>query len=161
MKRSRSIFIAAVTSLLLITGIESALAHVSVIPGSAPANAELSLKIHIPHGCGESATTRVRVQIPETVEFVSAPEKQGWELVVKNGSKASEAAWTGGPLPGHEQADFEISVKLPNLPGEKLYFKTIQECEEGMARWIEVPKDGEDGEAYKSPAPYITLTVPE
>lgn len=162
MQNPKHIFISTVISLLLTAGlVESTLAHVDVAPDSAPANAKLSLKIGIPHGCGDSATTRVRVQVPDGVEFISAPEKQGWELAVKNASNVAEVAWTGGPLPGHEKADFEIHVKLPNRPGEKLYFKTIQECEEGVARWIEIPKDGEDIANYEKPAPVLTLTAPE
>ena len=49
--------------------------------------------------------------------------------------------WTGKLL--DENFDqFGIHMKLPNKPNETLYFPTVQECESGVHRWIEIPAAG-------------------
>jgi uncharacterized protein YcnI len=37
-------------------------------------------------------------------------------------------------------------------PGEMLYFPTIQECQKGVHRWIEIPAEGKKADEYKEPA---------
>ena len=43
-------------------------------------------------------------------------------------------------------------------PNSMLYFPVVQECEQGVSRWIDIPKDGEaHGHGSKSPAPGVKL----
>ena len=48
-------------------------------------------------------------------------------------------------------------MKLPDKPGETLYFPTVQECEKGVHRWIEIPAAGKSRGDYKEPAPFLRL----
>ena len=41
--------------------------------------------------------------------------------------------------------------------GSILYFPTVQECEKGTERWIEIPAEGKDPESYEFPAPGVKL----
>jgi periplasmic copper chaperone A len=50
-----------------------------------------------------------------------------------------------------------MHMKLPNKPGETLYFPTVQECERGVHRWIEIPAAGRSRGDYKEPAPFLKL----
>lgn len=70
-----------------------------------------------------------------------------------------EVIWTGSKIPANEYDYFEIQVKLPDEAGRILYFKTIQICDEGDLRWIEIPEQGKTADDYESPAPSLTLTV--
>ena len=49
---------------------------------------------------------------------------------------------------------------IPQEPGQVVYFKTIQECDEGFNRWIEIPEEGQSPWDLRKPAPGLTLTEP-
>ena len=63
--------------------------------------------------------------------------------------------------------EFKLRAMLPDTPGKTLYFKTIQVCEQGDLRWIEVPKAGEPDFDFsdpknpvmkvKEPSPFVKL----
>ena len=44
-------------------------------------------------------------------------------------------------------------------PDTTLYFPVVQECEQGVSRWIDIPSAGQSGhgEGSKSPAPGLKL----
>jgi uncharacterized protein YcnI len=43
-------------------------------------------------------------------------------------------------------------------PNSMLYFPVVQECEQGVSRWIDIPKEGtEAGHGSKTPAPGVKL----
>jgi periplasmic copper chaperone A len=73
-----------------------------------------------------------------------------------------EVVWSGGKLADDNYDEFVISTFLAgNLkPNTMLYFPTVQECEQGVSRWIEIPAQGavDDGhEGGKWPAPGAKL----
>jgi uncharacterized protein YcnI len=49
-------------------------------------------------------------------------------------------------------------MKLPDRPGATLYFPVVQECREGVHRWIEIPAKGKRAEDLEEPAPALRLT---
>ena len=70
----------------------------------------------------------------------------------------SEVAWTGGSLADNEFDEFKIMMKLPDRPGATLYVPVVQECKEGVHRWIEIPDAGKPAKDLKEPAPALLLT---
>ena len=54
-----------------------------------------------------------------------------------------------------------LSVKLPDTAGKTLYFPTLQTCQQGQTDWSQIPKEGQDEESLKSPAPSVTVTEAE
>ena len=45
-------------------------------------------------------------------------------------------------------------------PNTTLYFPVVQECEQGVSRWIDIPKEGQSsggGHDSSSPAPGLKL----
>lgn len=151
-------------------------AHVTVAPEEAAADDYAYLQFSVPHGCDGSSTTRLRVQVPENVVSVTPQVNPGWSLETKSGPKEEtelhgetitegvrEITWTAenAPLPDEYLDVFGVSARMPAAPGETVYFPTIQECENGATRWIEVPAAGESPEELEEPAPALTLNEPD
>lgn len=159
----------AVTAVALIA-VPAAAAHIEIAPSTAAANSYTKLTLSVPHGCGESGTTSLRVQIPAGVTVT--PQVNGdWQITTKQGTLSepitvegetitegtTEVEWKGGPLPHDRYDEFGMSVHLPDKPGETLLFPVIQTCEQGETRWIEPTPAG--GEEPEHPAPAVTLTA--
>ena len=47
-------------------------------------------------------------------------------------------------------------MRMPNLPGDTLWFPVVQRCAQGETRWIQIPVEGEP--EPDEPAPGVTLT---
>lgn len=147
-----------------------AAAHVTVEPEEAAAGGYAYVELAVPHGCDGSATTELRVQIPENVPTVTPERVPDWDLSVKEGSKEatevhgetvtegiSEIRWKAqDPLPDGELTRFGISMLLPDEEGAKIELPAIQKCEKGETRWIQ-PTEGD--EEPEEPAPFVTLTA--
>jgi uncharacterized protein YcnI len=152
----------------------AAAAHVTANPTQAPAGGFAMISFRVPHGCDDSPTTKLTVRIPEGVVSVTPQAVPGWsvkttsgrlsEPVELHGETVTEGVktvtWTGGPLDPHQFVDFGISMALPDQPeGTMLYFPAIQECAEGVTRWIQIPVEGEA--EPEEPAPGVELTAAE
>jgi uncharacterized protein YcnI len=154
----------------------SASAHVTLENRQAAVGSYYKAVFAVPHGCAGSATTKIRVQIPEGVIAIKPMPKPGWNVeTVKgkyatvyelHGSKLSEGVkevvWSGGKLADDNYDEFVMASFLtPSLkPNSTLYFPVVQECEQGVNRWIDIPRDGQGGhDESKSPAPGLKLTT--
>jgi len=151
----------------------TALAHSTLETSQASPNSTYKGVLRVPHGCKGSDTTAVRVQIPDGVLDVKPMPKPGWRLEVRqggydhpqtlNGAKVDrgvrEISWSGGDLPDAYYDEFIFRAYLSSSlkAGDTLYFPTIQECKQGMTRWIE--KTDSDDES-SDPAPHLKLTAP-
>jgi periplasmic copper chaperone A len=137
-------------------------AHVVAIPGEGPANGFHYFQLEVGHGCEDSPTTGLSVRIPEGVGSVTPEEEPGWEVSTAGSEEdVSGVTWTatGEPLDPHHLALFGLSVQLPDGDvGEAVYFPTVQTCERGATRWIEIPAEGETEDDLESPAPAVVLT---
>ncbi len=165
----RSIGAAAAGAALLSSSL--AFGHVSLEGSEAPAGSYYKAVIRVPHGCDGSPTIRIRIRIPEGVVDVKPQPKPGWEVTTVTGKLAEpytnhgrtitegvrEVSWSGGRLDDAHYDEFVMRVKLPNRPGEVLYFPTVQECERGVHRWIEIPEAGRNADDYREPAPALRL----
>jgi uncharacterized protein YcnI len=152
-------------------------AHVTLETTEAPVGSTYKAVLRVGHGCeGGSATIAIRVQIPDGVIAVKPMPKPGWELTTKIEPYAQpvqyfedtltegvkEIAWTGGRLPDEWYDEFVFRARLPDEgAGTTLWFPVVQECEEGVHRWIEVPAEGKSADDYKEPAPGLALTPKE
>jgi len=104
---------------------------------------------------------------------VKPQPKPGWQLAITRvrlakpvdaghgnliSETVSEVSWSGGPLADEHFDEFRIVMKLPDRPGTTLYFPVVQDCREGVQRWIEIPDKGRPAGELKEPAPALTLT---
>ena len=153
-----------------------AAAHVTLEGKQAAVGSYYKAVFAVPHGCAGSATTRIRVQIPDGVIGVKPMPKAGWNVQSTTGKYATEyelhgrkltegvteVAWSGGKLPDENYDEFVMLTYLTDTlkPNTTLYFPVVQECEQGVSRWIEIPADGEGGHDHGSkwPAPGVKLT---
>ena len=155
--------------------VSPASAHVTLEKRQAPVGSYYKAVFAVPHGCAGSPTVKLRVQIPEGVIGIKPMPKPGWTLdMVKgkyateyelHGSKLSEGVkevvWSGGKLPDDHYDEFVMSTFLTGglKPNSTLYFPVVQECEQGVSRWIDIPAGGAGGQGHdsKTPAPGLKL----
>lgn len=164
--------LAALAALLLAA---PAPAHITIEPATSPADGFATLQFSVPHDCEGSPTRSVRVRIPDTVPYVKPLRHPLWRLEIKEGPKQrtelfgetitrgpSEVTWTTEqPLPNEQLDVLAMSVKLPATPGQTLNFPTIQQCVEGVHRWIQVPAEGQNPDDLEEPVPTVELTAAE
>ena len=168
--------VAAATGALTLALAGSAAAHITANPGEAPTDSYATLRFDVGHGCEESPTTEVRIKVPPSVPSATPAVHPLWDVATKEGKKdkvelhgetitrgVREVTYTAKqPLPPDRLDSLTLSVKLPaGEEGESVYFPTVQSCEKGQNRWIQIPAEGESAEELESPAPTVVLTAAE
>lgn len=146
----------------------AAQAHVVFTQPTATAGAHWAGALRVSHGCDGSATTSVRVEIPEGIVLARPRVPAGWTVVIERQPLAaplpaeggdvlteriSAITWTGR-LPDEQFEEFGLAAKLPAEPGS-LTFPVIQTCEQGIARWTDIVLTGAARPSH--PAPVLTL----
>jgi uncharacterized protein YcnI len=126
-------------------------AHVTLEYPAAPAGASYKATFKVGHGCGESATRQVVVDLPAGMTGAHPMPKAGWQVAVE----PTRVTWTAksreDTLPSAHYDEFVLVAKLPAEAGT-LYWPVRQVCEQGRSDWIEVPRDGQKFSDLKSPA---------
>jgi len=150
----------------------TASAHVTMLPNEATADSYFQTAFTASHGCDGKATVAIRVKVPDGVLAAKPQMKPGWTVEVKTRKLATpqpglhggtitdvvdEVSWRGGPLPDNLYDTFGLTMKLPNTPNAALYFPVVQECEQGVHRWIEIPAAGQKRDELREPAPMLRL----
>lgn len=168
--------VAAATGVLTLALAGTAGAHITANPGEAPSDSFATLDFSVGHGCEESPTTQVRIKVPPSVPSVTPAMHPLWDVATKEGKKdkvelhgetitrgVSEVTFTAKEPLAPDRLDLlTMSVKLPaGKEGESVYFPTIQRCEKGQTRWIQIPAEGESAEELEEPAPAVVLTAAE
>jgi uncharacterized protein YcnI len=156
--------------------LSAASAHVTLERQEAHAGAAYKAVLRVPHGCSGSPTTALRVRIPAGIIGVKPMPKPGWQLNIVTGKYpkpyslrgaqvtdgVTELAWSGGRLADAHYDEFvflaNIAQELP--AGQTIYFPVVQECEQGLHRWIEIPT-GKESHGHDAgdaePAPSLRL----
>lgn len=162
----------ALVAVVVGVGSTAADAHVTIRPNEAAAGSYVEAALNVPHGCDGSATVAVRVKIPNGVMSVKPQMKPGWSVEIKKRKLdapvaglhgktitevVDEVSWRGGPLPDHLYDSFGLQMKTPDGAGQTLYFPVVQECEQGVNRWIEIPAAGQSADKLHEPAPVLRL----
>jgi uncharacterized protein YcnI len=153
--------------------VTTAFAHVTLENQEAKAGGSYKAVFRVPHGCEGTATTTIRIKIPEGVIGVKPMPKAGWTLATtvakypkaydlyhrKVTEGVTEIVWSGGKLPDHWYDEFVFQGFLAaDLDTAKpVYFPVVQECEKGVHRWIEIPAAGKTASDHKEPAPALRL----
>jgi uncharacterized protein YcnI len=148
-------------------------AHITLENQEAPVGGSYKAVMRVPHGCDGSATTAIRVRIPDGFITVKPMPKPGWKLDTVNGkytrayslhgAKVSEGVtevrWSAGNLPDAFYDEFVFTGAIADEleSGKTLYFPVVQECEKGVHRWIEIRTNGDSHEETSEPAPALKL----
>lgn len=149
-------------------------AHVTITPSETAAGSYTVLTVSNGHGCEGSPTTGLTIQMPAEVYAVTPTrnplydvtktmEKLDEPITDAHGNEITERVGTvvytaRTPLPDGYRDAFELSLQLPDTPGETLVFPVVQTCQAGENAWVEVPADGQDPEELERPAPTVTIT---
>jgi uncharacterized protein YcnI len=157
-----------------LVAVPAAGAHVTVSPVEAAAGSYGFFEFTVPHGCDDSPTTKLTVKLPEGITSATPEVVPGWDVAktmrtldepveAGHGETIDEVvdtiSWTGGPLPIDQLTRFGLSVKLPEGAGTTLYFPTVQECESGETRWIQIPAEDGSEVDLDEPAPAVSLVA--
>ncbi len=160
----------------VLAGLSCASAHISLENQQAPVGASYKAVMRVPHGCDGTATTSLRIRMPEGFISVKPMPKPGWKLDTVTGkypkpytlgrAKVSEGvtevSWSSGKLPDafYDEFVFTGAIAEELKVGQTVYFPVVQECEKGVLRWIDIPAAGAPeghGEGDSTPAPGLRL----
>ena len=149
-------------------------AHVGMLaPDSVSRGQSFKAVIAVPHGCEGSATTAIKIHIPEGIIAVKPQPKAGWRISKSERAYAqaydyygtqlkqgvNELTWQGR-LGDDEYDEFVFKAYAAAIPAgtDKLYFKLEQQCENGRLLWTDVSGQKINGHAAAElGAPYIAV----
>lgn len=147
-----------------------AMAHIVLQVKEAQVAAAYRAVLVVGHGCGEEATTGVRVQVPEGFYNVKPLPKAGWTVETVTGpyeapflnhgteitEGVKEISWSGGSLPNDffDEFTFRGTFGSDLEAGSTFYFPVIQACGVLEDAWID--QSGKDDVEF--PAPSVTLS---
>ena len=152
----------------------AASAHVVLDYQAAPAGSSYRATFKIGHGCGESATRQVVVEIPRGVRGAHPMPKPGWQLAVERGplpqpetshgrtvtEDVVRVTWTARSredmLASAHYDEFVVVARLPQESGT-IFWPVRQVCEEGRLDWVEVPQPGQKLSDLKAPAALLEV----
>ena len=160
---------------LLGTTLIPASAHVGVKADTTAAGSTAMVSFGFGHGCGESPTTALAIQIPEEFSSVTPVWDAGWDIEIVNESLATPIAGSHGeevtervseviftaeePIENGIYGMVTLRLSLPeDAAGETIYFPVVQICEDGETGWIQIPGEGQDADELEEPAPGLTVT---
>jgi uncharacterized protein YcnI len=152
-------------------------AHITGDTDAVPAGAYTQVTFTVPHGCEESPTRQLAVQIPEGILNAAPQVLAGWDVETtmepldapvesshgeEQTERVGEITWTAQPgneLPAPFRQTFTVGFQAPEAEGERLFFKIVQSCVEGETAWIEETAEGD--EEPEHPAPFVDVVAPE
>jgi periplasmic copper chaperone A len=146
---------------LLLTGLlpSAAPAHNALTSHYGLAGYRQDIEMRVTHGCKGSPVNEVRISIPEGVLNVSVEDMPDWSIETRmrklskpvpgeGGNMISETVgeiiWktTRAPIPPMGRwRGFRFRANLPNTPDEILYFRSVNICEKGDDKYIDLPTE--------------------
>jgi uncharacterized protein YcnI len=160
-----------ILTLLVLAGallaVPAASAHVTLNPSEVPADSFSRFAVRVPTERPDADTTKVVLQLPEGLFFVSFQPKPGWKRTVtmeqldppvevfgeEQTERIATVTWEGGTIAPGEFDEFGLSAKVPNSAGQTLVFPAVQTYSSGeVVRWIGAADADE-------PAPRVSLTA--
>lgn len=161
---------------LFVAGATHASAHVTLETQQAAVGSGYKAILKVPHGCGGSSTVAIRIRVADGFVDVKPMPKAGWKLETKSAKYSktyslrsakmsegvTEITWSGGQLPDAHYDEFVFIGAISDdlKAGATIYFPVVQECEKGVARWIEIPSAGaahDHSNESSQPAPTLRL----
>jgi len=168
-----------------------ALAHNVLTSMYAPAGYTQDLEMRVTHGCKGSPVKEVRMQIPAEITRVTVGMARDWQVETKMKKLPKPIPGEGGNMitevveqitwknpksmiPAMDVFEgFKFRVTLPDTPGKILFFKTINVCEKGDDKYIDMPTEALSAStpglgdklwkfmsATPGPAPFLVLEKP-
>jgi periplasmic copper chaperone A len=157
--RARLIAGAALGTALVIAGPAAAFAHIHVTPSNSVAESTTTLTFDFSHGCDDSPTTALMIDIPEGVTNVVPVAAGGWSIeraIADNGTVTQVTYRAATPVESGLKGEVAMDVRFgADLADTNVAFPVTQECVTGSTAWTEIAADGE--EEPESPAPVVAV----
>lgn len=153
---------AAVAAGLVLVAPAAAEAHVGVTPDTVQADGSAVITFSFTHGCENSPTTALRITMPEGLSSVSPTADSSWDIAVEHADNGLVSAVTYTAvtaIPSELRGAASMAIRLGEDAPDTLAFPVEQQCEVGVAEWIEIAEDGADPHDLDSPAPMVTVTA--
>lgn len=143
---------AAITAALVAASVVAAApasAHVIAETATAPAGSYTVVTFSLLHGCEDSPTTSVTIELPEEILAVTPTAQWNWTIsetvvpatvpgtsITERTSEITFDAET--PLPSGQRATFDLWLGMPDgEPGDVVVFPAYQTCEDGATQdWV-------------------------
>ena len=148
--------------------------HVVLQDPAAAAGSSYRGALRVGHGCGNEATTALRVLIPAGFNAAQPMPKPGWTLSTQTGLLAEpytqhgttytegvlSITWTANSaqdaLPSAYYDEFVLRGTTPKRAGP-LWFKVLQQCANAKLDWSEIPASGTSTHGLASPAALLEV----
>jgi uncharacterized protein YcnI len=136
-------------------------AHPFVRGGEVPVDSLATVTLAMAHGCGTEdsgggdPTLEIALEVPEEVRIVDVADDPAYdhELEADEDGRIAVITWTatgdGEPAP-----DVEFDAVFRGEPGDEVYLRVFQGCEDFAYRWIGTPED-----PAEDPAVRVTLVA--
>lgn len=135
---------------LWVAGAGVASAHIEPDPNEVTGGSTEMIRFVVEHGCDDSPTTRVTMELPDGVSDPIPLAPAGWAVT----TSGKVITWTGGPQDPDEGLPLDVTLTFDNRDA-RLAFPIVQTCEEGELRWVEdTPENGPEPDY---PAPLLTV----
>ncbi|MGM7697237.1 YcnI family copper-binding membrane protein [Microbacterium sp. A84] len=158
----RGATIAALAAGLVLIAPAAAQAHVGVSPDTVQADGSAVITFSFTHGCENSPTTALRITMPEGLASVSPTVDANWDIAVEradNGLVSAVIYTALTPIPSDLRGAASMAIRLGEAAPAALAFPVEQQCEVGVAEWVEIAEDGADPHELDAPAPVVTVTT--
>jgi hypothetical protein len=155
----RAIVLAFAATLLLAV---PASAHPYIQGGEAPVDSLANLVLDLAHGCAiddgghshgegpEEPTTEVALEVHEQMRIVDVPDVDGFDvdLETDDDGNVEVVVWTAttstDPAP-----ELPFDAVFSGEPGDELYLRVFQGCEDLSSRWVGTPDEPADEPAVR------------
>ncbi|MGP3535284.1 DUF1775 domain-containing protein [Microbacterium sp. RD1] len=159
-RRRARVLLGAAAGLTLAVGAPlAASAHIHVTPSSAAADSPTTLTFAFSHGCEDSPTTGIVVDIPDGVTNVVPVAAGGWTIertLADNGTVTAVAFTAETPVESGLKGEVALDVRFDAALAETdVAFPVTQECVTGSTAWTQIAAEGED--EPESPAPVVSV----
>jgi len=135
--------------------------HVQVDPETAAAGATETVTFSFSHGCDDSPTTALAIDIPEGIGNATPVVQGGWTITRELGSNGvpTRVVYTAdSPVESGLKASVAMDVLFDeSASGTTVAFPVTQTCVTGETAWTQLADEGQDPEELESPAPLVTV----
>ncbi|WJL95227.1 DUF1775 domain-containing protein [Microbacterium sp. ET2] len=139
----------------------AASAHVGVSPDTAPAGTRTTLQFSFSHGCEDSPTMALAVDIPDEVTTVTPVSTGEWTIARDLGADGvpTRVTFTADePVESGLRATVALDVTFAEgSAGTSVAFPVEQRCVTGSTAWSEVADAGDEEPAH--PAPLVLVSA--
>ena len=161
-RRTRRLALGATAGLALALAAPlAASAHVHVDPGTASAGGTQTLTFSFSHGCDDSPTTSLAIDIPDGVANATPVVQGGWTISRELGTDGvpTRVVYTADtPVENGLKASVSMDVLFAeDAAGTAVAFPVTQTCVTGETAWTEIAEDGEDPHDLDAPAPVVEV----